>query len=148
MITIYLFLFALLLKDYSMNRKDLSNLYQRSTDGLFHLSRDYLIVWKIIIENEHFMITIYLFLFPVILKDYSMNRKDLSNFYKRSWDNLFLLSRDSLVVRTTMMGNERFKINIYVFLFALGLKYYSMNIQHSSNLYKRSMVCSFSPVIT
>ena len=148
MITIYLFLFALLLKDYSMNRKDLSNLYQRSTDGLFHLYRDYLIVWKTIIENEHFMITIYLFLFPVILKDYSMNRKDLSNFYKRSWDSLFLLSRDSLVVRTTMMGNVRFKINIYVFLFALGLKCCSMNIQHSSNLYKRSMVCSFSPVIT
>ena len=36
-----------------------------------------------------------------------------------------------------MMGNECFMITIYVFLFALGLKDYSMNIQDLSNLYNK-----------
>ena len=45
------------------------------------------------------------------------------------------------------MENERFMITIYAFLFPLGLKDYSMNIKDLSNLYKRSMVFSFCPVI-
>ena len=37
------------------------------------------------------------------------------------------------------MGNECFMITIYVFLFALGLKVYSMNIQDLSNLYNKNI---------
>ena len=43
---------------------------------LFLLSRDYLIVWTAMRENEHFMIIIR-------LKNYSVNIQDLSNLYKR-----------------------------------------------------------------
>ena len=60
-------------------------------------------------------------------------------------DGFFYLSRDYLIVRTTMMGNERFMITIIVFLFALGFEDYSMNIKSLSKLYKRSMVCFFCP---
>ena len=77
-----------------------------------------------------------------------MNQKDLNNWYKTSMDALVLLSRDYLIVWITIVENERFIITIYVFLFALGLKDYSMSIQDLSNLYKRSMVSSFSLVIT
>ena len=70
--------------------------------------------------NECFMITIYVFLFAVRLKDYSMNIQDLSNLY------LFLLFRDYLVVGANMMGNECFMITIYVILFAVRLKDYSI----------------------
>ena len=38
-----------------------------------------------------------------------------------------------------MMGNECFMIAIYVFLFALGLRDYSMNIQDLSNLYNQKI---------
>ena len=77
-----------------------------------------------------------------------MNQKDLNNWYKTSMDALVLLSRDYLIVWIAIVENERFIITIYVFLFALGLKDYSMSIQDLSNLYKRSMVSSFSLVIT
>ena len=77
-----------------------------------------------------------------------MNQKDLNNWYKTSMDALVLLSRDYLIVWITIVENERFIITIYVFLFALGLKDYNMSIQDLSNFYKRSMVSSFSPVIT
>ena len=56
--------------------------------------------------------TFYLFLVALVLKDYSMNRKDLTNLFKRSMDGLLLLSGDYLVLRTTMMGYERFMITI------------------------------------
>ena len=52
-------------------------------------------------------------------------------------DGFSYLSRDYLIVRTTMMGNERFMITIIVFLFALGFEDYSMNIKSLS----RSMIC-------
>ena len=52
---------------------------------------------------------------------------------------LFLLSRDYLVVWAAMMGNECFTITIYVFLFATGLKDYSMNIQALNNLYNKKI---------
>ena len=77
-----------------------------------------------------------------------MSQEDLNNLYKTSMDVLFLLSRDYLIVWMTIIENERFIITIYVFLFALGLKDYNMIIQDLSNFYKRSMVSSFSPVIT
>ena len=77
-----------------------------------------------------------------------MNQKDLNNWYKTSMDALVLLSRDYLIVWITIVENGRFIITIYVFLFALGLKDYSMSIQDLSNFYKRSMVSSFSLVIT
>ena len=38
-----------------------------------------------------------------------------------------------------MIGNECFMITIYAFLFAHGLKDYSMNIQDLSNLYKKKI---------
>ena len=79
-------------------------------------------------ENERFMITIYVFRFPLVLKDSSMNGKDLKI------NGLFLLSRDSLIVWTTIMENECFMITLYVFLFPLELKDYSMNRKDSSNL--------------
>ena len=62
-------------------------------------------------------------------------------------NSLFLLSHSYLIVWTSIMENERFMITIYVFLNAFGMKGYSMNARDLSNLYKRSMVCSFSPVI-
>ena len=77
-----------------------------------------------------------------------MSQEDLNNLYKTSMDVLFLLSRDYLIVWMTIIENERFIITIYVFLFVLGLKDYNMSIQDLSNFYKRSMVSSFSPVIT
>ena len=49
-----------------------------------------------------------------------MNIQDLSNLY------LFLLFRDYLVVGANMMGNECFMITIYVILFAVRLKDYSI----------------------
>ena len=79
-------------------------------------------------ENERFMITIYVFRFPLVLKDSSMNGKDLKI------NGLFLLSRDSLIVWTTIVENECFMITIYVFLIALGRKDYSVNLQDLSNL--------------
>ena len=45
------------------------------------------------------------------------------------------------------MENEHLMITVYVFLLALGWKDYSMNIKDLSNLYKRSMVFSFCPMI-
>ena len=63
-------------------------------------------------------------------------------------DGFFTLSRDYLIIQTTMMGNERFMITIIVFLFALGLEDYSMNMKGLSNLYKISMVSFFCTVIT
>ena len=45
------------------------------------------------------------------------------------------------------MENKRFMITIYIYLFALGLEAYSMNIQDLRNLYKISMVCSFCPYV-
>ena len=47
-----------------------------------------------IMENERFLITIYVFLFALVLKYYSMNQKYLNNLYKRSMDVFFLLSHD------------------------------------------------------
>ena len=45
MITIHVFLFALGLRDYSMNIQDLSNLYNKKMKiHLFLLSRDYQVV--------------------------------------------------------------------------------------------------------
>ena len=114
---------------------------------MFHFSRDYLIVWRTIIENERFMITIYVFLFALGLKYYTINRKGLSNLYKSSVDGLFFLTCDYLIVWTTIMENERFMITIYQFLFPLVLKYYSIYLEYFSNLYNRSIVCSFSPGI-
>ena len=52
---------------------------------------------------------------------------------------LYPLPRDYVVVWTTMMENECFMIIIYAFLFALGLKDYSMNIQDLSNLYNKKV---------
>ena len=37
------------------------------------------------------------------------------------------------------MGNDCFMITIYVFLFALGLRDYSMNMQDLSNLYNKTI---------
>ena len=51
----------------------------------------------------------------------------------------FLLSRFYLVVCATMTGNECFIITIYVFLFALGLRDYSMNMQDLINLYNKKI---------
>ena len=93
------------------------------------------------------MIPIYIFLFALVLKYYSMNRKNLRNWYKRSMDGFFYLSHDYLIVWRTTMGNERFIITISFFLFALRLEDYSMDIQDLSNLYKRSMIFTLCPVI-
>ena len=49
-------------------------------------------------------------------------------------NGLFLLSRDSLIVLTNILGTERFKITIYVFLIVVGWKDYNMNIRNLSNL--------------
>ena len=93
------------------------------------------------------MIPIYLFLFALVLKYYSMNRKNWLNWYKRSMDAFFYLSRDYLIVWTTTMGNEHFIITISFFLIAFRLEDYSMDIQDLSNLYKRSMIFLLCPVI-
>ena len=98
-------------------------------------------------ENERFMIIIYVFLFAAGLKDFSRNMQDLSNLHKRSMI-FFLLPHDSLMVCTSIMENELFLITIYLSLFGLGLKDYRMNGKDLSNLYKRSMVSYFCPVIT
>ena len=79
-------------------------------------------------ENERFMITIYVLGFPPLFKDSSMKGKDIKI------NSLFLLSLDALIVWTTIMENECFMITIYVFLFALELKDYSMNRIDLSNL--------------
>ena len=59
----------------------------------------------------------------------------------------FVLSRGELLVSTSIMEHEPFMTSRYVFLFALEMKDYSMNTKDLSNLYKRSRVCSFCPVI-
>ena len=66
----------------------------QEVNGFFLMSGDYLIVWTTIMENERFLITIYVFLFALVLKYYSMNQKYLNNLYKRSMDVFFLLSHD------------------------------------------------------
>ena len=48
-------------------------------NDLFLLHRDYFIVWTTVMQNEPFMIGIYVFLFALGLQDDSMNTKDLSN---------------------------------------------------------------------
>ena len=116
-------------------------------NSLFVFSHNYLTVWATIMENERFMITIYLFLFPLGFEDYNMNIRDLSNSNKRSIVSSFL-SRDYLVLWTTIMVRERFMSTIYVFLLALVMRDFSMNTKDLSTLYKRSMVSSSSPVIS
>ena len=109
---------------------------------LFLFSCYYLIVQTTTMENERLMITIYVFGFPPVLKDVNMTGKDIKI------NSLFLLSLDYLTVSRTIIWNERFMITIYVSLFALGWKDYSVNIQDLSNWYKRSIACSFFPVVT
>ena len=46
------------------------------------------------------------------------------------------------------MERECFMITTHVFVFALGMKDFTMQTKELSNLYKRSMVSSFCPVIT
>ena len=45
--------------------------------------KNYLVVWATMSKNECFMITIYVFLFALGLKSYSINRQDLSNLYNK-----------------------------------------------------------------
>ena len=83
--------------------------------------------------SERFIMTIYVFLFPHGLKDHSINIKYFSNLIQEI-NGLFLFPGDSLIVSTTIMESERFMFTIYLFLFSLVLKDYSVNIKDLSNL--------------
>ena len=57
--------------------------------GFLLWSDHYLILWRTITERERFMITTHVFVFPLRMKDFTMQTKELSNLYKRSMVSSF-----------------------------------------------------------